>query len=156
METNETGLGENGIQLQPFMAIRLNHYTRLGFYIKNGLDPNLRDRQKRTLLMCACELVDQKIALKYVNFLLKNKSLIGETDTDGKNALHTAVQHGHKRIVERLLEFAGDYDVNAKDTMHGNTALMYAVLNKDLEITRQLVRSISPHSSKIIMNVIIK
>ena len=76
--------------------------------------------------------------MKFVNLLIKYKASIEDRDINGMNALHIAVRSGHDQIVAQFLQSAGDYDLNTQD-IHGNTALMYAVLAKDLGITEQII-----------------
>lgn len=126
------------VGLQPFDAIQLNHYTRVQFFLRNELDPNLRDQQQRTLLMSACSLVKEKTALKFSNLLLKYKARIDLQDANGLNALHYAVLNEHKYLVTRFLEFAGNFDINKTDSF-GNTALTLAVFTRNYDIVRNLV-----------------
>ena len=126
------------VGLHPFDAIQLHHYTRVHYFLRNGLDPNFRDRQQRTLLMSACNLVEEKTALKFTNLLLKYNARIELKDVNGLNALHYAVLNEHKNLVERLLEFAGNFNVNMEDCF-GNTALMLAVFTRNYGIVQSIV-----------------
>ncbi len=127
------------VGLQPFDAIQLHHYTRVRFFLRNGLDPDLRDQQQRTLLMSACSLINQKDAVKFSNLLLKYKTRIDLQDENGLNALHYAVLNEHEDLVTRFLEFAGNFDINMKDSF-GNTALMLAVFTRNYDIVQSIVR----------------
>ena len=129
------------VGLQAFDAIQLHHFTRIRLFLKNGLNANMRDSKKRTLLMCSCSLANQQTALKFVNLLLTYKARIELSDTNGLNALHYAVVCGHERIVSRFLEFAGNFDINSQDN-EGNTALMLAVLTGSLAILQQIVKTL--------------
>ena len=126
------------VGLHPFDAIQLHHYTRIHYFLRNGLDPNFRDRQQRTLLMSACNLAEEKTALKFTNLLLKYNARIELKDVNGLNALHYAVLNEHKIVVERLLQFAGNFNINMVDCF-GNTALMLAVFTRNYDIVQSIV-----------------
>jgi hypothetical protein len=75
MPSKQNTFLQQTVGLQPFDAIQLHHYTRVQLFLKNGLDPDLRDQQQRTLLMSACSLVTEKAAVKFSNLLLKYKAI---------------------------------------------------------------------------------
>ena len=137
MERTESFFQEK-VGLQPFDGIQLNHFKRVHFFLKNGLSPNMKDAQKRTLLMCSCSLANQDTAMKFVNLLLSYKARIEFTDVNNLNALHHAVLNDKERIVSRFLEFSGNFDLNSQDN-DGNTALMLAVRAKNYLISEQII-----------------
>lgn len=138
MRTKQNTFLQETVGLQPFDAIQLKHYTRVQFFLRNELDANLRDQKRRTLLMSACCLVEEKTALKFSNLLLKYKARIDLQDEIGLNALHYAVLNEHEHLVARFLEFAGNFDINRTDSF-GNTALMLAVFTRNYDIVKKLV-----------------
>lgn len=138
METTDTFFQEQ-VGLQAFDGIQLDHFTRVRFFLKNGMNPNMRDSQKRTLLMCSCNVANERTALRFVNLLLKHKARIELADINGLNALHHAVLCGHKKVVARFLEFSGNFDLNGQDN-EGNTALMLAALTKNFVMAEQIIQ----------------
>ena len=138
MVSKTTPFLQETIGLQPFDAIQLQHYTRIHFFLKNGINPDLRDGEERTLLMSACNLAEEKVAVKFSNLLLKYRARIESKDGHGLCALHYAVLNEHKNLVVRLLEFAGDFNINMQD-IFGNTALMLAVFTRNYDIVRSIV-----------------
>ena len=148
MRSKQNTFLQKTVGLQPFDAIQLHHYIRVQFFLRNDMDPNLRDQQQRTLLMCACCLVKEKTALKFSNLLLKYKAKIDLQDANGLNALHYAVLNEHKCLVTRFLEFAGNFDIKKTDRF-GNTALMLAVFTRNYDIVRNLVLTLKKYDLSV-------
>ena len=138
MPSKQNTFLQQTVGLQPFDAIQLHHYTRVQLFLKNGLDPDLRDQQQRTLLMSAGSLVTEKAAVKFSNLLLKYEARIELQDENGLSALHYAVLNQHENLVASFLEFAGNFDVNMKDSF-GNTVLMLAVFTRNYDIVQSIV-----------------
>ena len=72
------------------------------------------------------------------NILRKDKKCVNDVDELGGTPLIYAAMHGNSDIVELLLEYGAN--VNIQDKVHGWTALMQATLNKHTTVVRLLLQ----------------
>jgi len=74
-----------------------------------------------------------------IKSLLLRKAKVNSKNTKHENALHVACRHGLRNVVEILLKFGKNYDINALDK-EGNTPLHYACYGKYTSIVKILLR----------------
>ncbi|KAL6624151.1 ankyrin repeat-containing domain protein [Neocallimastix sp. 'constans'] len=74
-----------------------------------------------------------------IKSLLLRKANVNSKNTKHENALHIACRYGLRNVVEIILKFGKNYDINALDK-EGNTPLHYACYGKYTSIVKILLR----------------
>jgi hypothetical protein len=120
-------------------AARNGYYGGVNLLLaKDGIGPDLNDRNGRTPLSWAAENGHETI----VNLLLET----GKVDVDSKDSyfgqtpLSWAAQGGHEAVVKLLLE-TGKVDVDSKDSYFGRTPLWWAAENGHEAVVKLLLET---------------
>jgi ankyrin repeat protein len=146
-----------------FMVIQkaLEDIELLKFYIDDGLDVNILDKNDNTLLMKVCGDISQDIDV--IQYLIDEGIEIDIISSSGHTALSIAMKKGNVQVIKLLLDNDADWtisekaniinindletvkyfvneniDVNYQDK-NGLTALMRASLNDNYELTEYLL-----------------
>ena len=96
-----------------------------------GVDYNMCSQLKVSPLMCAC-MADDVIMIR--EMLLYNN--VNQRDSNGKTALHYAVQTGDELMLDTLIQAGGD--VMARTNI-GDTILDHAVMFENVELMHKLI-----------------
>jgi hypothetical protein len=81
------------------LAVANGHIPMVRLLIEHGTDVNSRDRDGRTVLLCAVEADDAEM----VELLLESHADSNNVDELGRSALHIAASVGHVRVAKILL-----------------------------------------------------
>ena len=120
-DVNEaTGDGITGLHV----AAELNRGDYAELLLENGAKPDLQDNQGRTALMIAIEAAhDYPAVVQALLFEGANPNL---ARSDGSFPLYLATELALNSVVDMLLFFGKDIDVNAENSQTGKTALKLA------------------------------
>jgi len=115
------------------LAINEKYTDAIEILLKNGADPNSRDKNRRTPLMAAVK----KASPKMIEYLLKNGAKPNLMDKNGYTALIYAAVNGDNLCVETLIDNGAK--VNFKNN-HWYTALMLAAASGHLSTVQLLLK----------------
>ncbi|EPB68876.1 ankyrin repeat protein [Ancylostoma ceylanicum] len=112
--------------------------------LRNGANPNERDKNKRTPLLKACNFGSYKL----VCLLLSFGADCSITDKWRNSAFHMVAAHGRNEILQLLIDHAGKHGVELLWTTNneGKTPLELAV-NGDHASTVNIILSMKPPGS---------
>lgn len=112
-----TGDNVTGLHL----AVQGNHGHYVDLLLGAGADPNAQDDQGRTPLMAAIEANHPHS--NFILSLLDARADVNRPRRDGAFPLYLAVQQGRDDIVDMILFFGRDVDVNQRHSATNKTAL---------------------------------
>ena len=106
-----------------------------GYLLQKGANPNIADRDKVTPLMLATQLN----FIEGVEWLLRYKAEVDQTNRGGETALILAVQLRNKEVVQMLLKKGADPDKT--DNLAGLSARDYAARDRRAGDILKLIES---------------
>jgi len=118
------------------MRKRANPYVN--YFLQNGADPNLADKNGDTALMIAARLG----YLEGINSMIAARAKIDATNRQGETALIIAVQTRNVQAVKRLLEAGAS--ASRTDNASGLSAREYAVRDRRSTEILKLIDSVKP------------
>ena len=119
-------------------VIRGGYFSHVTTLIQMGIDVNGRDADSKTPIMLCALIEDEDWAVGIARALIENGAKLNVTDKFGLSALHMAAIYEREKLIKILLS-AADFDPNLQDKL-GNTALHYASMSGNIDITRVLVQ----------------
>jgi len=117
-----------------FYAVKSGALEEVKFYLKNGVNPNVRDKAGFTPLHYAAEKGDESIVMALL--LHPNIEVNSKTNT-GKTPLLLASENGHGKVVNELLKSGAD--VNIVDNWE-SSALIWSAANSHSDIVSELLK----------------
>lgn len=117
-----------------FSAVKSGVLEEVKFYLKNGVNPNVRDKAGFTPLHYAAEEGDESIVM--VLLLHPNIEVNFKTHS-GKTPLLLASENGHEKVVNELLKSGAD--VNVVDNWE-SSALIWSAANSHSDIISELLK----------------
>ena len=115
-------------------AVTLNDVEGVLFCILSGINPNIKNVDKMSLLSLAA--ARPEIRIEIIRLLLEGGAEVDSRDRCDVTPLHYASRIGRNDVVNLLISYGAD--VNAKDA-HDITALHLASFNGHVEIVKTLL-----------------
>lgn len=130
-------------------AVMSYDYVQAERILKNGTDPDVRDKYGRTLLMCVISHYDYISADDGKCYRLENNGRSGEADEEDLQMIELLIEYGadvnaaetdcgHESY-HIYSEVAGTDIYSNSDHSCGNTPLIYAVRTRSVEIVELLI-----------------
>jgi Ankyrin repeats (3 copies)/SAM domain (Sterile alpha motif)/Ankyrin repeat len=122
------------------MTIMCGHMLASQLLLQLGADPNAQNYHGKTPLLVAVDEDQAKLA----KLLLRNNSNPNITEksnfyADGEAAIHLSVIKNNEKIVNLLLKF--NADCNLQNSVTGKTPLHYAIESKNVKILKILLKA---------------
>lgn len=115
-------------------SVQSNSIKHVKGLLRNGIDPNIKDKRDNTALIYASFNGNAEI----VKTLLKYGANPNILDNANTSPLHLAIRQGNFEIAKLLIE--GGADINSKDFMN-STPIMRAIRKKRTDIIEILIKN---------------
>ncbi|XP_041358935.1 ankyrin repeat domain-containing protein 55-like [Gigantopelta aegis] len=119
-------------------VIRGGYFSHVTKLIQMGIDVNGRDAEGKTPIMLCALINDEAWGVGIARTLVEKGAQLNITDKFGLSAIHLAVIYERENLINIFLN-AADFDPNLVDKL-GNTALHYAAMSGNRDMTRVLVQ----------------